>query len=197
LLRGFADHLLALFTSREVAESIVGDLLERRHAHRRGWFAFEVARLALTLCCNDVVAAPWRACRQAALGWAVYICSSVIVFIASGLPRYPWHRVDEPVFWIRLWLVFFVANFVTGAILARRRSSSASAIAPLIILWLVGWLVLPFWITFVGERLQWPWADVPGIVSSAALVPLCYLIPLVLGACVGQSRHRIAATQAD
>ena len=193
MLRGFADNLLALFTSREVAESIVGDLLERRHAHRKGWFAFEVARLALTLCCNDVVAAPWRACRLAALGWAVYFCSSVIVLVASGLPWYPWHRVGEPVFWARLGLGFFAANVVTGAVLARWRSSSASAIAPLVVLWLVGWLFLPFWISFIGGRSQWPWVDVPGIVLSAALVPVCYLIPLVLGAFIGQRRHRTAA----
>ena len=195
MLRRFADNLLALFTSREVAEAIVGDLLEQRQAHRRGWFACEVARLALALCCTDLAAAPWRACRLAALGWAVYAGSSVLLFVASGLPWYPWHRVNEPGFWLRLGLVLFVANLLTGGILARWPPPSGSAIAPLIALWLAGWLLSPLWITLADDRFSWPSAEVPGMVASTVLVPLLYLVPLLLGAFFGQWRHKMAATR--
>jgi hypothetical protein len=192
LPRSFADDLLALFTSRELAESIVGDLIEQRHAHSRGWFACEVARLAFALCFKGLVAAPWRACRLAALGWAIYAGTSVVLFVASGLPWYPWHRVHEPGFWIRLGFVVFVANLVTGGILVRRSSGSGSAVAPLVTLWLAGWLVSPFWIALVDERFPWPWFKASGIV----LVPLVYLVPLLLGAFVAQRRGVTAATPA-
>jgi hypothetical protein len=195
LLRRSADNLLALFTSREVAESIVGDLLEQRQAHRRGWFACEVARIALALCCTDLAAAPWRTCRLAALGWAVYAGSSVLLFVASGLPWYPWHLVNQPGFWLRLGLVLFAANLLTGGILARWPPRSGSAIAPLIALWLAGWLLSPLWITLADDRFAWPGADVPGRVASTVLVPLLYLVPLLLGAFFGQWRHKMAATR--
>lgn len=193
--RNFAEELLALFTARDVAESIVGDLIEQRDAHRQGWFAREVARLAFALCFQSVVAAPWRAIRLAALGWAIYAGAFVILFVASGLPWYPWHRVDEPSFWVRLGLVVFVANLITGGVLARRPSRRGSAIAPLMTLWLVGWLVSPFWLALEG--LPWPWSKPSGVFWSAALVPLLYLVPLLLGAFVAQRREGAAATHAD
>jgi hypothetical protein len=64
-------------------------------------------------------------------------------------------------------------------------------------LWLVGWLVSPFWVALVAERLPWPWVKVSGIVSSAVLVPLLYLVPLLLGAFVAQRREVTPATPAD
>ena len=192
---GFAEDLLALFTAREVSESIVGDLVEQRAAHGRCWFAREVARLAFALCFKSVVAEPWRAARLAALGWVVYVGAFALLFIASGLPWFPWHRVHEPSFWIRLGLVVFLANLITGGVLARRPSRRGSAIAPLITLWLMGWLVSPFWLALEG--IPWPWPKAAGIAWSAVLVPLLYLVPLLLGALVAQRRELTAATPAD
>jgi hypothetical protein len=188
----FAENLLALFTARDVSESIVGDLVEQRPAHGRGWFAREVAQLAFALCFKSLVAAPWRTIRLAVLGWCTYTGALLILFVASGLPWYPWHRVHEPGFWVRFGLVVFVANLVTGGVLTRWAPKSGSAIAPLTTLWLVGWLLSPFAVALVDARVPWPWDRPSGIVWSAVLVPVLYVVPLLLGALVAQRREPTA-----
>jgi hypothetical protein len=195
LRNDLAENLLALFTARDVAESIVGDLVEQRHAHGRVWFACEVARLAFALCFKSLVAAPWRAIRLAALGWAVYFGTLVVLFAATGLPWYPWHRVNEPGFWARLGLVVFAANLVAGGVLSRWASKGGSAIAPLTTVWLVGWFVSPFMVALVNP---WPWAPGPaGIVWTTVLVPLLYVAPVLLGALVAQRRDPNARRSAQ
>jgi len=190
LRNDLAENLLALFTARDVAESIVGDLVEQRHAHGRGWFACEIARLAFALCFKSLVAAPWRAVRFAALGWAVYFGTLVVLFTATGLPWYPWHRVDEPGFWVRLGLVVFVANLVAGGVLSRWAPKGSSAIAPLTTLWLIAWVVSPFMVALVDP---WPWrAGTAGVVWTAVAVPLLYVVPLLLGALIAQRRDASA-----
>ena len=188
----FAENLLALFTARDIAESIVGDLIEQRDARGRGWFAREVAQLAFVLCFKSLIVAPWRAIRLAVLGYGIYLGAWAVLFVASGLPWYPWHRTHEPGFWIRLAVVVFVANLVTGGVLARWVSKSGSAIPPLATLWLVGGLALPFVVAFVDSPAPWPWAKPSGVVSSAVLAPLLYLVPLLLGALVAQRREPTA-----
>ena len=197
LRKSFAEDLLALFTARDRSESIVGDLIEQRDAHGRGWLACEVARLAFALCFKSLVAAPLRAFCLAALGWAVYAGALVLLSIASGLPSYPWHRVHEPGFWLRVGFIVFGANLITGGVLARWASRSGSAIAPLLTLWLVGWIVSPFWIALLDERAAWPWTRASGMAWSAVLVPLLYVVPLLLGAFLAQRREMTAATPAD
>ena len=70
----------------------------------------------------------------------------------------------------------FVSNLVTGGTLARLPSRSSSTIAPLITLWLVGWLVSPFWVALVDERVPWPWTKPSAIVWGALLVPFLYVL---------------------
>ena len=142
LRRSFAEDLLALFTTRDRSESIVGDLIEQRDAHGRGWFACEVARLAFALCIKSLVAAPLRALCLAALGWVVYAGALVLLSIASRITFVSLaSECHEPGFWLRLGLIVFGANLITGGVLARWASRSGSAIAPLLTLWLVGWVV--------------------------------------------------------
>jgi len=176
----FAEDLLALFTTREVAASIVGDLIEQSHSRARGWFAWEVVRLAFALCFGTVISAPRQALRLAGLGLAVYVAAYVILFVAIGLPWYPWHRVGTFDFWVRVAIVAFVSNLTTGAILARRSSSgSVSAIGPLTALWVTLWLIQSL---FVYPWLATPWP------RPLAMFPVLYLIPLLLGAAIGQRR---------
>jgi hypothetical protein len=194
LRNDFAENLLALFTARDVAESIVGDLVEQRYAHGRGWFACEVARLAFALCFKSLAAARWRAVRLAAIGWAVYFGTLFVLFTATGLPWYPWHRVDEPSFWVRLGLVVFIANLVAGGALSRWASKGGSAVAPLTTLWLVAWVVAPCIVALVDP---WPWrAGTAGVVWTVVAVPLLYVAPLLLGALIAQRRDPNASRSA-
>jgi len=177
-----AENLLALFTAREIAASIVGDLTEQSHFRARGWFACEVIRLAFALCVGALVSAPGRALRLAGLGLAVYVAAYLILFIASGLPWYPWHRVGTADFWVRVAVVAFVSNLATGAILARRRSSgSLSAIGALTALWFAVWLIQS---VYRGSTTPWPSV----LAWTAVIFPFLYLVPLLLGAAIGQRR---------
>ena len=92
-------------------------------------------------------------------------------------------------------LALFTSREVAESILARWPPRSGSAIAPLIALWLAGWLLSPLWITLADDRFAWPGAEVPGMVASTVLVPLLYLVPLLLGAFLGQWLHKMAATR--
>jgi hypothetical protein len=194
----FAEDVLALFTTREVAASIVGDLAEQSQSRRRGWFTCEIVRLAFALCFRSLIAAPGRALRLAGVGLAVYFGAEVTLFVTIGLPWYPWHRVHEAGFWVRLGLVVFFSNLLTGAILARRRASATvGAVAPLTALWLAAWLIWPL---FASRAYPWPsqgvwrggvpWPPMvagPWTLLSAELIfPLLYLLPLLLGAVLAQ-----------
>jgi hypothetical protein len=196
----FAENLLALFTRREAAASIVGDLIEQSHVRARGWFTCEVVRLTFALCFRTLVSAPGRALRLAGLGLAVYTATYAVLFVAIGLPWYPWNRVGTADFWVRVAAVIVVSNLLTGAILARWRShGNISAIAPLIAVWCAAWLIWPllalaaypwpsseFW--FLRGLAPWPMPG-PWILAWTALIfPFLYLVPLLLGALFGQRR---------
>jgi hypothetical protein len=179
---------------------MVGDLAEQSHSRRRGWFTCEIVRLAFALCFRSLVSAAVRALRLAGVGLAIYTGAEVALFVAIGLPWYPWHRVHEPGFWARLGLVVFLSNLVTGAVLARRPTSGAiGAVAPLTALWLAGWLIWPL---FAARVYPWPSTGVwrggvpwppmtPGrltLLSAELIFPLLYLLPLLLGAVLAQRR---------
>jgi len=197
----FAENLLALFTTRETAASIVGDLIEQSHVRARGWFTCEVVRLAFALCFRTLVSAPGRALRLAGLGLVVYAATYAVLFVAIGLPWYPWNRVATPDFWVRVAAVVVASNLLTGAILARWRShGNISAIAPLTAVWCAAWLLWPLcalaiypWPSgdlFAALRGLVPWPT-PGpwiIVWAAVIFPFVYLAPLLLGALIGQRR---------
>jgi hypothetical protein len=183
----FAEKLLALFTTREVAASIVGDLIEQSHVRARGWFTCEVVRLAFALCFRTLVSAPGRALRLAGLGLAVYTATYAILFVAIGLPWYPWNRVATPDFWVRVGVVVVVSNLLTGAILARWPShGNVRPIAPLTALWFAAWLIWPLIVSAVNSSSATP---APWTLAWTALIfPFLYLVPLLVGAVIGQRR---------
>lgn len=179
-----AETLLAQFTSRENAESIVGDIAELSLRRRYGWFTREVLRLAASLWLRSVLAAPGRALAHAGLGLAVYFGAYVVSFVASGLPWFPWHRTHEWGFSLRLWGAVFASNFLTGAFLAARRSAARTdAITSLLVLWLLAALVWPLFAVRVYPWSWWPAAvHMPWtFVLAVSLVPLVYVAPLMMG----------------
>jgi hypothetical protein len=188
----FAEDLLSVFAARDRAVTIVGDLTEQSRARGRGWLMREIARVALALLFRPLFAAPWRALRVAGVGLAVYAVVYAVVFVASGLPWYPWHRVGESGFWIRAGLVVVASNFLTGIVLGQRPpNGSISPIAPLTVLWLAAWLISLVSIAIAGPSAwpldAWQTARFLGVLGF----PVLYLLPLLLGAVI--ARRRVAA----
>jgi hypothetical protein len=179
-----AETLLAQFTSRDNAISIVGDVAELSLGRRRGWFTSEVIRLVVSFWIRSVLAAPGRAVGYAGVGLAVYFGVYAISFIASGLLWFPWYRTHEWGFSLRLWAVVFVSNLLTGAILnARLSPGRTQAIASLMLLWVIAALIWPLFALRIYPWSWWPSAiDMPWtFVLAVSLPPLLYVVPLTIG----------------
>lgn len=179
-----AETLLAQFTTRDNAISIVGDITESSLNRLRGWFTSEVIRLAVSFWVRSVLAAPGRAVGYAGAGLAVYFGVYAIAFIASGLPWFPWYRTHEWGFSLRLWSVVFVSNLLTGAILSTRLSPGRTqAIASLMLLWVIAVLIWPLFALRIYPGSWWPSAiDMPWtFVLAVSLPPLLYVVPLIIG----------------
>jgi hypothetical protein len=194
------ENLLALFTSRGRAATIVGDLVEQSLAHRRGWFTREVFRIALALSIRGLTSAPGRALGLAGFGAVVYGGIYAALFVASGLPWHAWNHVHEASFMVPLCFVTAASNFLTGAILARRSSAAHGprALSALLAVWIAGWLIWPWfaWRFFYwasqgpwGSFVPWPaWMPWPYVLLAGLIFPLLYLVPLLLGAVLAARR---------
>jgi hypothetical protein len=195
LRKSSAETLLAQFTSRENAASIVGDLAEVSLNRRRGWFTLEVLGLTVSFWMASVRAAPGRALGYAKLGLVVYFGVYGVSFIASGLPWFPWHRTHELGFSLRLWAVVFISNLLTGVLLARQLSPArAHAITSLMFLWIAASIAWPLFAFRVYPAAWWPsglympWRFVVAI----SLPPLLYVAPLMIGVFASHRFHGAA-----
>lgn len=175
---------------RENAATIVGDLNELSLSRRRGWFTREVIRTAVAFWIRSVRAAPLRALGSAGIGLGVYFCVYGALFVASGLPWFPWHRMHEVGFSLRLWAVVFISNLLTGAFLARRLSPRrAHAIASLMVLWIAASMIWPM---FALSTYPWAWWPRPlympwAFVVAVSLPLLLYVAPLMIGVIVSRT----------
>jgi hypothetical protein len=179
-----AETLLAQFTSRDNAVSIVGDITELSVSRTPGWFTAEVIRLAVSFWVRSELAAPFRALGYAGVGLGVYFGAYAVCLVASGLPWFPWHRTHEWGFSLRLWAMVFVSNFLTGAILATRLTPARTrAIAWLMLLWVTAALIWPLFALRLYPWSWWPSAiHMPWrFVLAVALPPLLYVAPLIIG----------------
>jgi hypothetical protein len=175
-----AETLLALFASRDVATSIVGDLTEESRG--RAWFWAQILRTATALCFKSIVAAPLRALWLALVGLLIYGGIYAALMTASGLWWYPWHRVGAPDFWVRAIFVVTLANLTTGMVIGRWISRGGiSGLAPLAVLWIAAWM---FWmVLLLVDASSWMWAAVLAF-------PFLCLSPLLLGGVLGQRLAR-------
>ena len=187
-----SQAFLSLFTTPERAASIVGDLLEESRAQGRVRYTWRTIGVALALCLRSVRSAPLRCLMLAALGSAVYGCVLALVFVAVGLPWYPWQHVGEPSWWFRLAVVGSLANLLTGFILGRWVSiRGINALAPLALIWLVAWpLELVLW------KLLFLRMPLALFAALALAYPLLGLLPLMTGGTLARWRRggRAAAT---
>jgi hypothetical protein len=179
-----SQAFLSLFTTPDRAASIVGDLLEESASQRGAWYALKVLGIALAMCLRTVRSAPVRCLALAALGCAVYLFVWAVAFVGAGLPWYPWQRIGEPGFWIRVAVVVMCANLATGFVLARWVSiRGTNALAPLSLLWLVAWATKLALVTILSAS-PLPTPLVLGVFAD----PLVALLPLFVGGMMGRAR---------
>jgi hypothetical protein len=175
-----AEALLALFASRDVATSIVGDLTEESRG--RAWFWTQILGTALALCFKNVTAAPLRALWLALVGLLIYGGIYAALMTVSGLWWYPWHRIGTLDFWVRAVPVVTLANLATGMVIGRWISRGGiSGLAPLTVLWIAAWV---FWMVFLlVDTSAWKW-------GAVLAFPFLCLSPLVLGGALGRRSAR-------
>jgi len=70
---GPAEALLSLFTARERAESIAGDLIEERDVRGSAWFWLNVVRTTFALFASTLANAPATVCALGVLGFALLV----------------------------------------------------------------------------------------------------------------------------
>ena len=80
------ERLFGLFTSRDHAEAIAGDLLEERNRRGRMWFWPAVVGITLVLWRNSVREAPLRVLSLAAGGAAMLIGPAFAGVASVGPP---------------------------------------------------------------------------------------------------------------
>lgn len=183
-----SEAFLSLFTTADMAASIVGDLLEERLGRCRYWL--RVAGIGMALCLRSVRSVPGRCLGLVLLGSLVYLGVWSVVLVASGLPWFPWNRVGQPEFWLRAALLESLANALTGFVLGRWVSfGGTNALAPLLLLRLAAW---PAELAVIALlHIHGPFATPLGLLVFAALgYPLLGLLPLTVGGAVGRRTAR-------
>jgi len=179
-----AFELLSFFTTRERADSIVGDLVEESRDGGKLVYWLRVLGVAVALSFERFRLAPAQCIGLAALGLTAHGCVLTLVFVASGLPWYPWNHAFAPGFWARLVVVVLSANLLTGYVLGRWVAlQGANPIAGLVPLWLVAW---PISVgikaaLFPGAPFTW--------LAGALAFPLFGLLPLIAGAIIARRRE--------
>jgi hypothetical protein len=176
--------LLSAVTTRDRAESIIGDLHEESHQQPNRWLVLRVTGTAIALCLQNIRRAPLRSLVLALQGLAAYGCILAMFLVVSGLPWYTWNRVYEPTFWVRLAVVVAAANLTAGFVLRRWVSlNGTSAIVPVLPLWLAAWPV-----TAIFKALVFPGIPPAGMLALVAF-PVLALLPLVAGAALAAREH--------
>jgi hypothetical protein len=113
----FIERIFGLFTSRDHAEAIAGDLLEERHSRGGMWLWPTVVGVAIVLWRNSVREAPSRVLSLAASG-AVMLVGPAFAGVATvGLfPQF----FGTPVSWAALSAVWWGGAMWTGASVVNR-----------------------------------------------------------------------------
>jgi hypothetical protein len=110
-----AQGLLALFTSADRAEGIVGDLTEGRDVHGSAWFWRQVLATMVALWGSTFTSAPWATLGLAAAGCFLFASSALSGIAAVAF--FPQH-IGSAVSWIKLSSIWWSGALLTGASLA-------------------------------------------------------------------------------
>jgi hypothetical protein len=180
--RAVLQHaFLSLFTSPDRASSIVGDLTAESGTHGRLWHARQLIGIAAALWFRSICSAPARSLVLALVALAIWIACYAAFLFVSGLPWYPWHRVGEPEFWIRVAVFHVGANLAAGVLVGSLSFRGANALGPLL-----GLLLAAVLTQAVVAALLSPWPQAAVVLAMRLLAivvafPMLCLLPLVAG----------------
>ena len=184
----YGEGLLELFTTPDRAAAIVGDLLEESRGRGPVWRALQLIRIAWWLLLESIRSEPVRCLGLGGVSLVVWASAYAAFFTASGLPWYPWHRVNEPEFWIRAVLFVTAANLATGFVVGRWIAfRGTNGLGPLIALLLAGGL--GYWAGYVLLHPEHWWLHVARLVALMLTFPIFYLAPLLAGGTLAQRRQ--------
>lgn len=185
--RSIAYRLLCLFTSRDRAESIEGDLIEQRHAHGRLWFFVNVVTTTFALW-RQAIAVEFL--RTMALG-ALTVALSVLVCSAIGLVY-----VELEVSPVITLLLVATFAFLLGAGLVRAApcigvAAATAASAVLLLLFLYTQIdaqAAQLRYAPDGNTVAASFGAVTSLIRNLAGAALLYLLPLNLGSVLMHGR---------
>jgi pimeloyl-ACP methyl ester carboxylesterase len=106
-----AQALLSLFTTRDRAESIAGDLIEERDGRGSAWFWFHVVRTTFALFTSAFASAPVKTLALVALGFALFVTLAFAGVAAVSL--FPL-LIGSAISWALLSFFFWSAALWTG-----------------------------------------------------------------------------------
>jgi len=197
-----AEWILAQVTSRERAEAVIGDLLEKVPAHGQLWFWWSVVTTAVALVWRDVAANPMRMLGLAVVALLLQYVLLIPLFVVTwfsfamiaAVMRRPEFPPPQLTFWtshptvaaVIIWCVMALIQFYVGRWLARR--SRDHELAPCVAYSIVG---LTFNLAWLLSGAQ------PGVLHTLrtiALTPLFVLwdLPIYAGA-VSVRRKQVSA----
>ena len=193
----YSQAFLSLFTDTNRAASIVGDVLEESNQRSGVWYLLQIIGIAASLCLNNFRSAPLRCLGVGGLALGVWIGVYAGLFVASGLPWYPWQRVNQPEFWTRLCIVLVFANLVAGYVVGRWVSvKGINGVGPLVVLLLSLQLILATTGALMSPLPQGLPAYAVRLLVMAVVFPTLVVSPQVIGSTLakrGQIERRPAS----
>jgi len=188
-----AEGLLRTVTSDDQAATIAGDLLEQARRGRPR-FAADLCSVFLGVACRTLIGRPLRhfgALILAALTWSVcYLSVRLTLAWAGWLPVGPGFAdclVASGMRGTLLGASLAVSGLLSGAALGLLgRNSAAAGVLPLAAVFLATAELLALFELLRGT-LSWHC-----VITYVLLAPLCYVLPLLLGAIIGRCAGRPA-----
>jgi len=172
-----AQALLSLFTTRDRAESIAGDLTEERDVRGLAWFCFHVFRTTFALFTSALASAPATALALGALGFALLVTLAFAGVAAVSL--FPF--LGSARSWVLLSLFWWSAALWTGV--------SLVSIAPKYGMTACLTLAVAGESLLVGSRLFFAWPQGPNawslLIYTSALLAA---VPLLMGGAIVRRR---------
>lgn len=189
-----AEALLSLFTARERAAAVAGDLVEEAPRRGRVWFCVSLLGVALALFASAFGARRGRVLWLFASGFVLWLGAYTAVRAAgaaAGLQPLvlPAGAVAEMPWSLQAYLALslVLSGLAAGAVLGRRaRVHGVNGAAPLAAFWASAALIAPLVDLAVGTA---TWHCTLLYVLG---LPLFYVLPLLAGGALG-ARSRVAA----
>lgn len=173
-----AEALLSLFTTRERAESIAGDLAEERDVRGSAWFWFHVFRTTFALFTSALTSAPATTVALGALGLMLFVLLAFAGFATVAVFPFLLGSVTS---WVFLSLFWWSAALWTGI--------SLVSIAPKYGMAACLTVALAVESLLIASKLSFGWFQGPSIWALIYASALLAALPLVAGGAIVRRRQ--------